>query len=356
MSCLQILPQTIEVLQRHLVKREKQIYGTVDPPIMIECDYKDGSWGSPQLVPYHNLSLDPSTKVFHYAQGIFEGMKAYYVDKKGPFLFRPEDNYKRFIKSSVRLDIPTLPKDFFLDSVEGLVKHSVPYIPEESKHSLYIRPFIIATEEGLGANSAKEFKFIIIAKVSKPYFDEQEEGVAVYLERNYGRVGKRCTGSVKAISNYASGMKVDREAKEKGYKISLWLDSSEGRYIEELSGMNFFCVIDKIIYTPLLNDSILPGITRDSVITLARDMGYHLQEKDIEINELTLLHWEACSEMFSCGTTATVMPIAYLGEADGTIHRPHLAVGPVAERLQKTLLAIQEGRAEDPYDWVKKVV
>jgi len=355
MACLTVLPQTLEVLKKHLLEREKLIYGTVDPPVMVECDFQNGVWGTPQLVPYHNLSLDPSTKVFHYAQGIFEGMKAYYVDKKGPFLFRPEDNYKRFIESSIRLDIPKLPKDFFMDSVEGLVKHVTSYIPTETRHSLYLRPFIIATENGLGANSAKEFKFIIIAKVLKPYFEDQED-IGVYIERNYGRVGRGCTGSVKAISNYASGMKIDREARDRGYKISLWLDSSEGRYIEELSGMNFFCVVDKVIYTPLLNDSILPGITRDSVITLAKGMGYHLQEKDIEINELTLMHWDGCSEMFSCGTTATLMPISYLGELDGTKHRPHLAVGPIAERLQKTLLDIQEGRAEDPYGWVKKII
>jgi len=330
------------------------IFGHVDPPIMVECDFKNGSWQTPQLVPYHNLSLDPATKVFHYAQGIFEGMKAYYVDEKGPYLFRPEDNYNRFIKSSNRLDIPEIPKDFFLDSINEFVKHSIPYIPNESRHSLYLRPFIIATENGLGASSAIEFKFIIIGKVSKPYLEENESA-AVYLERNYSRVGRGCTGSAKAISNYASGMLIDRVAKENGYKITLWLDSSEGRYIEELSGMNFFCVVEDIIYTPLLNDSILPGITRDSVITLARDMGYQVQEKDIEINELTLLHWGECSEMFACGTTATVMPLAYLGEKDGTKHTPHLEIGPVTEKLQKALLAIQEGRAEDRYGWVTEV-
>lgn len=354
MDCLQVLPETLEVLKNHRVEREKLIFGHVDPPIMVECDYKDGSWGIPQLVPYHNLSLDPATKVFHYAQGIFEGMKAYNVDNNGPLLFRTEDNYARFINSSKRLDIPEIPKEYFMDGVDGLTRYCIPYIPTESRYSLYLRPFIIATENGLGANTSQEFKFIIIGKVSKPYIDEYDS-VPVLIEREYGRVGRGCTGSAKAISNYASGMLIDRKAKEKGYLISLWLDSSEGRYIEELSGMNFFCVIEDIIYTPKLNDSILPGITRESIIKLCKDMNYQIQETDIEINELTLMHWEECSEMFACGTTATVMPVAYLGDSDGKKYYPHLSIGPITERLQKELLSLQEGRSFDPYGWVRKL-
>lgn len=354
MDCLKVLPETLEVLQRHKVEREKLIYGHVDPPIMVECDYKDGRWGEPKLVPYHSLSLDPSSKVLHYAQGIFEGMKAYYVDKRGPFIFRPEDNYKRLLSSSNRLDIPELPKEIFMDSIHGFVRHSTKYIPEETNHSLYLRPFIIATEVGLGARTATEFKFIVIGKYSKPYFSG-EDGVPVYLERHYSRVGAGCTGAAKAISNYASGLKVDREARENGYNITLWLDASEGRYIEELSGMNFFCVLGETIITPALNDSILPGITRDSVITLARDMGYSVKEIDIEINELLSLNAEECNEMFCCGTTATVMPIRHLGEKDGSMFVPRYGCGPITSKLKEALLAIQEGRAKDPYGWVNKV-
>ena len=355
MDCLEILPETLEVLKNHKVEREKLLFGHVDPPIMLECDFRDGAWGKPQLVPYHNLSLDPATKVLHYAQGIFEGMKAYYVNKKGPFIFRPEENYKRLISSSNRLDIPPIPEEFFMDSVNGFVKYSIPYIPEETKHSLYLRPFIIATEPGLGATSANEFKFIIIGKYSKPYSTEDDE-VPVYLERKYGRVGAGCTGSSKAISNYASCLKVDREANDNGYKITLWLDAAEGRYIEELSGMNFFCVLGETIFTPSLNGSILPGITRSSIITLARDMGYLVKETDIEINELLCLEAEDCNEMFACGTTATVMPIRHLGEKDGSMFVPKHSVGPITAKIRETLLAIQEGRAEDPYGWVKKVI
>jgi len=332
MDYLEILPEALKILQKNKFEKENLFLDHIDPPIMIECDFRNGIWEKPQLVPYHNLSLDTATKVLHYAQGVFEGMKAYNVDNYGPLLFRQEENYKRFIKSFIRLDIPEIPKEFFMESLEEFVKHSLPFIPEETRHSLYLRPFVIATENGLGATSAKEFKFMIIGKIFKPCFN-QSEGVPVYLERKYGRVGKGCTGSVKAISNYASAMKTDREAQDNGYKISLWLDSNEGRYIEELSGMNFFCVIDDIIYTPSLNDSILPGITRDSIITLARSIGIEVVETDIEINELTLLHLDSCSEMFACGTMATVMPIAYLGEEDGTCHYPKFSVGPITTLL-----------------------
>ncbi len=198
-------------------------------------------------------------------------MKAYKVGGVGPLLFRPDENYKRLILSSERLDIPKLPEDYFMDSIVGFVKHSSKYIPEETGHSLYLRPFIIATESGLGANTSKEFKFIVIGKHSKPYYTE-EDGVPVYLEREYHRVGSGGVGSSKAIGNYSSCLKIDREAKEMDYNITLWLDSSEARYVEELSGMNFFCVLGDILYTPSLSDSILPGITRQSIITLATSL------------------------------------------------------------------------------------
>ncbi len=351
MDYLKILPESMEVLKKH---NPKQGEAYSDPPIMVECDYLEGSWEVPKLVPYHNLSLDPATKVLHYAQGIFEGTKAYYVNKKGPLLFRVEDNYNRFVKSSIRSDIPVVPKNYFLDSIDCLVKNCVAYIPEESGCSLYIRPFVIATEVGLGANSSKEFKFIIIAKVAKPYFMENEE-ISVFLERDFGRSCKNGLGSVKTISNYAACMKIDREAKELGHKITLWLDSSEGRFVEELSGMSFFCVLDNIIYTPCLNESILPSITRDSIIALAKDMGYSVIETDIEVNELTLVNWDDCSEMFACGTTATVMPISRLVEKDGTKYEPRYSIGPITLKLKEKLLSIQEGREEDNYSWVKSI-
>jgi len=353
MDCLQILPETLEVLKNHKVEREKMLFGYVDPPIMVECDFKNGVWEEPKLVPYHNLSLDPATKVLHYAQGIFEGMKAYHVEEKGPYLFRPVDHYLRFILSSQRLDIPEIPKEFFIDAVEGFTKHVIPYIPTETRNSLYLRPFIIATENGLGANSSKEFKFVLIGKVSKPYFEEKEQ-IGIHLERNYSRVGKGCTGSAKAISNYASGMKVDRQAKERGCKISLWLDSSDKQYIEELSGMHFFIVCKNYVYTPAMTDSILPGITRDCIFTLAKDKGYHTMEATMDINDL-LENIDNCSEMFAVGTTATVMPISYLRESTGHLYYPQLEDGPVTRSLRESLLAIQEGRSEDPYGWVRKV-
>jgi len=361
MSCLEVSSTLVHLLKDHKAERERLIYGYVDPPIMVECNYKDGSWEIPKLVQYQNLSLDPATKVLHYAQGIFEGMKAYNVGGNGPLLFRADEHFKRFDESASRLDIPEFPKNYFIDSLHGFVKHSSSYIPEETGTSLYLRPFIIATEVGLGPFSAKEFKFVLIGKYSRPYFGG-EDGAPVFLEREYSRVGKGCTGNVKAISNYSSCLKIDREAKDMGYNITLWLDSEEGKYIEELSGMNFFCVLGDTLYTPKLTGTILSGITRKSIITLAKDLGYKVEEARLDINDLfcdtpSLLNSEGldCNEMFACGTSAGIMPIIHLGQRDGSLFVPKHSYGPITKAIKEKLLSIQEGRSEDTYNWVTKV-
>jgi len=348
------ISNTLKHLLRDYSKNEKAVYGYSNSPFMVESNFRNGVWELPQLRQYQNISLDPATKVLHYAQGVFEGMKAYKVDGVGPLLFRPADHYKRFIASSHRLDIPEFPEEYFMDSLEGFLKYSSNYIPEESGSSLYLRPFIIATEVGLGPFSAKEFKFLLIGKHSKPYFEDLESGAPVFLEREYARVGKGCTGNVKAIGNYSSTLKIDREVQEAGYNITLWLDAAEGKYIEELSGMNFFCVLGDTLYTPKLTGTILPGITRDSLLTLARDMGYKVEEASLDLDTL-LCGTLDCNEMFACGTSAGIMPIRHLGERDGSLFVPRHSYGPITKALRERLLGIQEGRLEDSFGWVVSI-
>jgi len=346
---INISPKVIDAITAfHLPK--KIGFGTTLAPTMVTCDYDNGEWGPLNLVPYSPLTIAPTAKVLHYGQEIFEGMKAYRVQGEGPFLFRPEENMNRFNLSAKRMAMPHFPGDLFLESVRLLTEYSTPFIPRESGDSLYLRPFMFASEEHLGIAPSKQFKYIVVASPSASYFST--ESLSVLIERNFVRAVEGGTGQAKTGGNYAGGLSSAIKAKKLGFSQTLWLDSHKKEFIEEMSGMNFFVVMKGKLVTPPLKSTILNGITRRSLLKLGEDMGLKIEERPLSINELIdAIRSGDCSEAFACGTAVIVTPIDSLGEEDGTLYKIQSKGESIGLKLKEKLLAIQEGRSEDPYGW-----
>jgi len=280
---VKIHPDTITALKNFSLP-EKIGFGNTISPIMMNCEYKDGKWGELEMMPYGPLTLSPTCKVFHYAQEIFEGLKAYRVNKKGPFLFRHVENFKRFNHSAMRMAIPELPQEIFMNAVETITAFSADFIPSESGSSLYVRPFIIATEENLGIKPSATFRFMVIASPSASYFASGT--LKVLIEREGARAFPGGTGAAKTGGNYAASLFSSVKAGNLGYMNTLWLDAENKKFIEEMSGMNFFAVVNGVLITPKLTDTILAGITRNSIITLAKRLNIPLKEETINIDSL----------------------------------------------------------------------
>ena len=331
-------------------------FGNVMTPVMASCTYENGKWSALELLPYGPISMYPTAKVLHYAQEIFEGMKAYRVNGNGPYIFRPDENYLRFNRSAERMAMPHIPKQIFMDAVNELVSYTANFVPRRSGESLYLRPFMFATEESLGIRPSEKFKFMVIASASGSYFSDTSAGLSVYIERDNARAFPGGTGFAKTGGNYAAGLSAAIKTKQLGFVQTLWLDAKERKYIEEMSGMNVFVVVNNELITPKISDTILDGITRKSIITLARDLGYTVHEKDIDINNL-LEEMKAgnCTEAFACGTAAIITPINYFGESDGERIPLHYPEGKVSMQLRESRLVIQEGRTQDIYKWITTV-
>ncbi len=326
-------------------------FGKVLCPVMAICDFKDGKWGPLELLPYQKISLDPTCKVLHYGQEIFEGMKAYQVDGEGPFLFRPLENWNRFNLSAKRMGMATIPEDIFMEAVLGMVDYNRSFIPHLSGESLYLRPFMFATDDHLGIRPSETFKFLVIASPSGAYITSNY--VKVHIQREFARACPGGTGQAKTGGNYAGSLKAGIQAQELGLHQTLWLDALHKESIEELSGMNFFAVIDNKLHTPELTETILNGITRRSLITLAKELGHEVVETKMQIKELlTQIQNNSCSECFMCGTASIIVPIAELCETDGEHYQLTYPKGKVAIQLKEALLGIQEGRLEDTEKWV----
>ena len=326
-------------------------FGKVICPVMIVCDFKNGEWGALNMIPYQTISLDPTCKVFHYGQEIFEGMKAYGVEDKGPFLFRPEENWSRFNLSAERMGMAEIPKDIFIEAVSGLADYNRDFIPNNIGESLYLRPFMIATDNHLGIRPSITFKFMVLASPSAEYITS--DYVKVHIQREYARACPGGTGRAKTGGNYAGSLKASMEANKLGFHQTLWLDALHKESIEELSGMNFFAVIDGVVHTPKLTETILDGITRRCLIKIAQNLGYEIKESHMKISELLKqIEDKSCTECFMCGTASIIVPIAELCETDGTSYSLTYSKGQVAKQLRETLLGIQEGRLEDTEAWV----
>ncbi len=319
-------------------------------PIMAKCIYKNGRWYEPELTSYAPLSLMPNCKVFHYGQEIFEGMKAYYVDRQGPFLFRPQDNHKRFNISAERMAMPRIPEDIFMETVSQVTTYSLPLIPQTTGHSLYIRPVMFTTEESLGISPPDQFLFLVMAAPCREYF--QGKSLKLWVEREFVRACLGGVGMAKTGGNYAGALKSSVDTLKRGLDQPLWLDALTRENVEEMSGMNFFCLKKGILYTPKLTDSILDGITRRSIIRLST---VEVRECTIKIRELLdSIERGECTEAFACGTAVVVTPMASLTDGEKTYTFQH-SCGPVTKTLCSTLLDIQEGRTAGPSGWVYKV-
>lgn len=321
---------------------------------MFVMDYEEGKgWHDARIVPYGPISLEPSAMVFHYAQEIFEGLKAYKSKDGHVRLFRPNKNFERMNISADRLAIPPIDVDFCVEALKQLVELDRDWIPEQEGASLYIRPFIIATDEYLGVRPSGKYSFYIICSPSGLYYPEGLDPVKIYVEDTYVRTVRGATGFTKTGGNYASSIKAQVIAHERGYSQVLWLDGVEQKYIEEVGSMNIFFKIDGEVVTPMLNGSILSGITRMSTIELLKKWGVPVSERRISIEEVYEAYRSGkLEECFGTGTAAIISPVGELRWGDKVMEVNNNQIGEVTQRIFDTITGIQTGTMDDELNWV----
>ncbi|QXP53761.1 branched-chain amino acid aminotransferase [Cellulophaga sp. HaHa_2_95] len=327
-------------------------FGSIYSDHMLVCDYKNGAWENPKVVPYGPVSLDPSAKIFHYGQSIFEGMKAYKDSEDSTWLFRPLDNHKRLNISAKRLAIPEIPEDYFMEGLKTLLKVDDQWIPKNEGSSMYIRPFIFASGQGFHASPANEYKFMICLAPSGSYFSGK---VKVLIEEKYSRSANGGVGYAKAGGNYAGQFYPTQLAVEKGYNQVIWTDDNTHEYIEEAGAMNIFVRINDTLITGPTSDRILDGITRKSIIEIAKE-----EKITVEVRKLTVAEVVAAAkdgslkEMFGAGTAAVISPISGFGFKETDYELPELEES-YASLLKKRITDIQYNKAEDKFGWRYKL-
>ncbi|MGB5244552.1 MAG: branched-chain amino acid aminotransferase [Lutimonas sp.] len=323
-------------------------FGKVYTDHMFICEYSDGQWQNPKVIPYQNISLDPSSKIFHYGQSVFEGMKAY-KDKEGKvWLFRPQENQKRLNISSKRLAIPELPEEIFMEGLKELLKIDRDWIPQSEGSSLYIRPFVFASGNGLHASPADKYTFIIACSPSGSYFAGK---VKVLIEQTYSRSANGGVGFAKAGGNYAGQFYPTQLAVEKGFNQVIWTDDTSHEFIEEAGAMNIFIRINDTLLTAPTSDRILDGVTRKSIIDIAKDEGIDIEVRKISVKEIVEAAKNgSLKEMFGAGTAAVISPISGFGYQDQSFDIPELE-NSYAKLFKKRITDIQYNRAEDKFGW-----
>jgi branched-chain amino acid aminotransferase len=324
---------------------------------MFIMDYTEGKgWHDARIVPYAPLELDPSAMVLHYGQAIFEGLKAYRTKEGKVLLFRPEKNMQRVNNSNNLLVIPQIDVDFCVGAIKELVKVDADWIPSEPGTSLYIRPFIFATDPNLGVRPSHTYKFVIILSPVGAYYKEGINPVKIYVESKYVRAVRGGLGSAKTVANYAASLKAQVEAKHLGYTQVLWLDGVEKKYIEEVGTMNVFFKVNGEVITPSLEGTILPGITRMSTIELLKKAGIPVTERKITIQEIYDAQAAGkLDEAFGTGTAAVISPIGELNWNGKPITINDGKIGDVAKLVYDTITGIQSGELEDTYGWTQKI-
>ncbi len=337
-------------------------FGRMFTDHMVVIPYKEGQgWGRGELKAYGPLEMDPASSVLHYGQAIFEGFKAYAQKDGGVATFRPEANARRFQASARRLAMPELPEALFLEAAYALIRQDRAWIPGAIGESLYMRPLMIATEAALGVRPSNEYLFLLIASPSGAYFAQGVKPVTVWISEDYVRAAPGGTGFAKCAGNYAASLVAQRQAKGEGCDQVVWLDAIHRKYVEEMGGMNIFFVYQEkgetVVVTPELTGTLLPGVTRDSLLQLAKDQGFRAEERKISTEE-----WEAAlkegrmTEAFACGTAAVITPIGRVKSRMGDWLVNGGETGPVAAKLRQVLLDLQHGAASDTHGWMHRVI
>lgn len=332
-------------------------FGTIFTDHMFVCDYIEGQgWVDPRIIPYQPLSLEPSCMVFHYGQEMFEGLKAYKSEDGRTLLFRPDKNWERARNSNERLCMPEIPKEMFLQALNDLVKVDEDWIPTKPGTSLYIRPFMFATDPFLGVRPSLTYKFLIILSPVGAYYESGLDPVKIWIEDEYVRAVRGGIGEAKTGGNYVASLAAQVKAHDEGYAQVLWLDGVERKYIEEVGAMNIFFKINGTVVTPKLNGSILPGITRKSTIELCEKWGISVEERKVSVEEIVeAAKTGAMEECFGTGTAAVVSPVGELRYEEERMPIAGGKIGPVTQKIYDTLTGIQLGREKGPEGWSVEV-
>ena len=337
-------------------------FGRVFTDHMVVVPYREGEgWLPGELKAYGPLSLDPAASVLHYGQAIFEGFKAYAQPDGGVKTYRPIENARRFNRSAARLAMPDLPEELFIHAADELIRLDSAWVPTAVGESLYLRPLMIATEAALGVRPAKEYLFVLFASPAGAYFTGGIKPVTVWISEDYVRAAPGGTGFAKCAGNYAASLVAQKQAQDEGCDQVVWLDAVHRKFIEEMGGMNMYFVYQEggrtKIFTPELTGTLLPGVTRASLLEVAREMGMEAVEGKISVDQ-----WREdvasgrMTEAFACGTAAVITPIGHVKSASGGWALNHGQVGPVATKLREALLNIQHGLAPDTHGWMHTVI
>lgn len=328
-------------------------FGKIFADHMLVADYKDGAWQNPEIVPYGNMPLSPATSALHYGQAIFEGMKAYRNAEGDIQLFRPLDNFKRLNISGERMCIPELPEEIFMQGLEQLLRLDAAWVPPTPGCALYIRPFIFATDDFIGVRPSSTYRFMVFSCPVGAYYGQP---LRVAIEPNYVRSAEGGAGFAKAAGNYGAALYPARKMQERGYHQLIWTDAREHKYIEESGTMNVMFVIDGKLVTPAVSTTILSGITRDSVLQIARDRGIPVEERKVAISEIVEAHKAGkLQEAFGTGTAATIAQIATIHYNGEDMDLPALEGREISNSIAAELDRIKTGQALDAHNWIYKI-
>lgn len=335
----------------------KLVFGKTFSDHMLLMDYTTGQgWHDGRITPYRNLSMDPAAMVLHYGQGIFEGLKAYRCRDGRILLFRPEKNFERFNRSARRMCMPEIDPAMQFEALEALLRLDVDWVPHSVGSSLYIRPTMIATEPALGVRPANRYLYFVLTGPVAAYYAEGFNPIKIFVSDEFIRAVRGGVGEAKTMANYAASLYAAEVAKKKGFTQVLWLDGIERRYIEEVGTMNIFFRLGDELITPPLTGSILPGVTRDSVIQLARHWGIRVAERQITITEVVeAIKSGAMKEVFGTGTAAVISPVGEISYKDQSYRIGDGAVGEWSQKFYDEIVAIQYGEKEDPFNWIHEV-
>lgn len=351
-SAMDIIVNKVEKSRINQLDPNNIQFGKLYADHMLVAHYENGEWKQAEIVPFDNLSLSPATTFMHYGQAIFEGVKAYKDQDGNPVIFRPHDNWKRMNRSAERMAMPDVPEELFVEGMRQLVELDKAWIPTGDGTSLYIRPFMIATDEFIGVKPAEKFTFLIITSPAGPYYSKP---VSIYVQDKYVRAFPGGIGFTKAAGNYGASMYPTMKIREMGYDQILWTDGYEHKYVQEIGTMNVFFVIGDKVITPNTGETILEGVTRDSVITVLRDKGIVVEERPISIDEIVAAYKAGeLKEAFGTGTAASISHIAELTYHDNKMVLPNVENAEISEWVKKELNDIRYGRKEDRHGWIVK--